>query len=88
MLSFSLAPCGCSGGHLNPVVSLVFFLLDMSSFPLSHLLGYLAAQFMGAIAGAACLKVGEPTRGAAAHGCPLNAGPHYSSARASTPRTC
>ncbi|ELY6080576.1 aquaporin [Cronobacter sakazakii] len=60
-LSFGLAVYFCihlfsasSGAHLNPVVSLIFYLIRVCSFRAT--LNYITAQLLGASAAALCLK--------------------------------
>lgn len=60
-LSFGLAVYFCihlfsasSGAHLNPVVSLIFYLIGACSFRAT--MNYIVAQLLGAAAAALCLK--------------------------------
>jgi glycerol uptake facilitator-like aquaporin len=46
----------CSGGHINPVVSLAIAIVD-DGFTLFDLAGYTISQLLGGIAGAAVLEV-------------------------------
>jgi aquaporin Z len=54
--SIAISPVGkCSGAHINPVVTLAFWLKGKMSGP--HALGYIVAQLAGGIAGALPLIV-------------------------------
>eukprot|EP00730_Choanoeca_flexa_P016738 TRINITY_DN7971_c0_g1_i3.p1 TRINITY_DN7971_c0_g1~~TRINITY_DN7971_c0_g1_i3.p1 ORF type:complete len:255 (+),score=22.20 TRINITY_DN7971_c0_g1_i3:36-800(+) len=54
------ATANISGGHINPVVSLAFAIVD-SSFTVTQLVGYTVAQIVGAIVGTAYLEAMYPS---------------------------
>jgi len=50
-----------SGAHLNPVMSLAFWMSPVVDFSLYELIAYVIAQLLGGILGAACTRLAVPT---------------------------
>ena len=49
-----------SGAHLNPVMSLAFWMSPVVDFSLFELIAYVVAQMLGGILGAACARLAVP----------------------------